>query len=189
MTNIIIVHGTYGNPEGNWFPWLKSELENIGCRVFTPTFPTPKNQSLESWLEVIEDYKQYINEDTIVVGHSLAPAFLLSVIETLDQPIKSAFLISAFVCLLGNPEFDELNKTFVTKSFNWDLIKKNCNTFHIINSDNDPYVPIQEGQKLAKELDVDLTVIKDGGHLNSESGYTEFSFLLDEIKKELSLKK
>ena len=48
MTNIIIIHGSYGNPNENWFPWLKSELKKLKCNVFVPKFPTPENQSLES---------------------------------------------------------------------------------------------------------------------------------------------
>ena len=29
MTNAIIIHGAYGSPEENWFPWLKMKLEEI----------------------------------------------------------------------------------------------------------------------------------------------------------------
>ena len=26
--NYIIVHGSFGSKDGNWFPWLKGQLEN-----------------------------------------------------------------------------------------------------------------------------------------------------------------
>jgi predicted alpha/beta hydrolase family esterase len=29
MNNYIIVHGSYGSPDGNWFPWLAKYLENF----------------------------------------------------------------------------------------------------------------------------------------------------------------
>ncbi len=58
MTNIIIIHGTGGDPNENWFPWLKSELEKLNCRVLFPKFPTPENQSLQNWLNVFKDYEQ-----------------------------------------------------------------------------------------------------------------------------------
>ena len=102
MTNIIIIHGTEGSPNGNWFPWLKSELEKLGHRVFVPKFPTPENQSLENWLKTFKNYEQYLDENSIVIGHSLGPAFLLSVIEKLERPIKCAFFIAGFTGLLGN---------------------------------------------------------------------------------------
>lgn len=92
MTNIFIIHGTGGSPEGNWFPWLSKELNKLGHEAYVPKFPTPEGQSLESWLKVFEDYKKYINEETILVGHSLGAAFLLSLLEHLDQPVKASFL-------------------------------------------------------------------------------------------------
>ncbi len=188
MSTIIIVHGTGGSPESNWFPWLKSELEKLGHRVFVPRLPTPpshKPQSLESWLHVFKEYEQCLDDDTIVVGHSLGPAFLLSVLEAVPRPIKAAFFVAGFVALLDNPRFDDLNRTFVTKTFDWAAIKKNCRNFVVINSDNDPYVPLQKGKDLAAKLSTELIVLKNAGHINTEAGYAEFPFLLEKIKENL----
>lgn len=185
MTNVIIVHGTGGGPSGNWFPWLKSELEKLDCNVYVPAFPTPEHQSLQSWLEVFKEYESYLDERSIVVGHSLGPLFLLHVLETLGHPIKAAFFVAGFTGLLNNPTFDELNKSFVTKNVDWTAVKQNCKTFYVMNSDNDPYVPIEQGAALAQHLETELITLPGAGHINAEAGYTEFDFLLEKIQKEL----
>lgn len=183
MINIIIIHGSYGNPNENWFPWLKTELEKLNCKVFVPKFPTPKNQSLESWNNVFNEYKQCINEDTILIGHSLGPAFLLNLLEKLDKPIKSAFFVSGFLGLLGNSDFDEINKTFTNRNFNWNKIKQNCKKFYLYHSNNDPYVPIKKATELAEKLDNKIIEIKNAGHFNEETGYNKFELLLEDVKK------
>ncbi|MBU0907835.1 MAG: alpha/beta hydrolase [Nanoarchaeota archaeon] len=185
MTNVIIVHGTGGSPEGNWFPWLKSELEKLNCKVFVPKFPTPENQSIDSWLDVFKDYQRYLDKDAIVVGHSLGPLFLLGVLEKLKEPIKAAFFVAGFTGYLDRSEFDVLNMSFVTQRFDWYKIKANCKKFYVINSRDDPYVSIVEGQEIARNLDAELDVLEDAGHINAESGYTSFPLLLEKIKKEL----
>ena len=179
----MIIHGSYGHPKENWFPWLKEEQEKIDCRVFVPKFPTPKNQSLENWLKVFENYEKYLNEDTILVGHSLGPAFILTILEKLDRKIKAAFFVSGFISLLNNKEFDELNKTFVERKFNWEKIKQNCTKFIIYHSDNDPYVPLEKAKELAESLDTEAVIIKGAGHFNENSGYKKFEILLKDIKK------
>jgi len=185
MTVVFIVHGTGGHPERNWFPWLKAELEKLGCEVFVPRFPTPENQSLKSWMSIFENYEKHLDENSIVVGHSLGPAFLLSVIEKLGHPIKAAFFVAGFLGLLNNPKFDNLNKNFTERHFDWTKIKKNCKKFYLINSDDDPYVPLEKGKELAKYLNGNLTVLNNAGHINQEFGYTKFELLLEMIKKDL----
>jgi len=185
MNNIFIIHWAYGNPNENWFPWLKIELEKLNCKVFVPKFPTPENQTLENWKKIFEDYKQYINENTIVVGHSLAPAFLLDLLENINSPIKSAFFVSGFIELLWNSDFDPINKSFVDRDFDWKTIKQNCDNFHIYHSDNDPYVPLESAKKVANKLDTSLIEVPNAGHFNTTSGYDKFELLLDEIKKHL----
>jgi Predicted esterase of the alpha/beta hydrolase fold len=179
--NVFIIHGSYGHPKENWIPWLKSELEKQGYQVFVPKFPTPKNQSLKNWLKVFERYKKHINKKTIFVGHSIGVAFLLRVIEGLDKPIKAAYLISGFIELLGNPVFDDINKTFVEKKFDWRKIKTNCQKFYLFHSDNDPYVPLEKAQKLAKKLGEKIILVKNAGHFNEKAGYKKFELLLEKI--------
>lgn len=181
--NAFMIHGAYGNPDENWFPWMKKGLEALGYEVFIPKFPTPKGQTLKSWLDVFNSYQHYMNKDSIMIGHSIGAAFILDVLEKLDKPARASFLVAGFTGLLGSPVFDSINKTFVDKPFNWKKIKSNCSSFFVYHSDNDPYVPLKYGKDVAKNLGVDLTVVKGAGHFNESSGYKKFEVLLKEIKK------
>jgi uncharacterized protein len=180
MKKAIIVHGSYGSPDENWFPWLKEELEKIGYAVEVPRFPTPENQSLEPWMGVFKDYK--IDRDTILIAHSLGPAFILNLLEIGDKRVRACFFVSGFIGLLNNSNFDSINKTFTDKEFNWERIKNNCKKFYLYHSDNDPYVPLAKAKELKEKLGAKLKIIDKAGHFNSESGYIKFEELLKDIK-------
>ena len=180
-----IIHGAYGKPDENWFPWLKKKLEEQGHEVYLPEFPTPKNQTLENWMEVFEEYLPKVDEETIFVGHSLAPAFILSILEKLNVQVRASFFVSGFIGLLGNNTFDEINESFVTKDFDWNRIKENCRKFYTYHSDNDPYVPLEKGKELEERLGAKFTLVEDAGHFNEKAGYTEFYRLLADIIREI----
>ncbi len=149
--------------------------------VFVPEFPTPENQTLKNWEEVFKQYEWYINENSIFVGHSLWVPFLLSILEKLDNPIKTSFFVSWFISLLWDHGLDEINKTFVYKTFDWSIIKNNCKKFHIFHSDNDPYVPSKHAKNLADNLNEEVLEIKNAGHFNENAGYNTFELLLNEV--------
>jgi predicted alpha/beta hydrolase family esterase len=48
---------------------------------------------------------------------------------------------------------------------------------------DDPYVPLKNVQMMSEKLEVEIDMIENGGHLNSESGYTEFEYLYRKIQK------
>lgn len=77
MIHIFILHGTGSTPQSNWFPWLRESLQKQGHAVYVPRFPTPGGQSLENWLKVLSPEDERL-EGAILIGHSLAPAFILT---------------------------------------------------------------------------------------------------------------
>ena len=180
--NFLIIHGIYGNPEENWFPWLKKELEKNGHEVIIPKFPTPIGQTLESWLKVMKKYDDKINQDTILIGHSLGAAFILDYLEQADKEIRTAILVAGYHESLENP-FKKLNKTFVERKFNWTKIIENCENFIVIGSDNDEYIPERVPRQMAFILDAELHIIHNGGHLNADAGYKKFPLLLEIVGK------
>jgi predicted alpha/beta hydrolase family esterase len=185
----VIVHGTYGRPSGNWFGWLKNELVSRGYEVTSPRFPTPEGQSLDSWLAVWRDEVDgaKLDERTLLFGHSLGVAFVLSVLELeIPQPVAGAFLVAGFTGKLGLPDFDPINESFVCRQFDWARIKKNAHAFYVVSSDNDQYVPLERGQLIAAELGVPLAVVPGGGHLNAASGHTTFPLLLSAVNTVLT---
>jgi len=183
MTKVFIIHGAYGNPNENWIPWLRKELEKIGCTVFVPEFPTPDGQTLENWRGSFGDYYHLIDNDTILIGHSLGPAFILDILEKTEEPAIASFFVSPFIDFLDNPDFDKINKTFVDREFDFEKIKNNCKEFIVFHSDNDPYVPLEKAKKVSESLGVNINIVKRAGHFNSKSGYDKFEMLLEKIKE------
>lgn len=179
--NAFIIHGAYGNPRENWFPWLAAELEAAGIATIVPAFPTPDGQSLENWRDVFQEYESRINDHTVFIGHSLGPAFILDVLERIDVTVRAAVFVSGFTGSLGIDKFDRLNTSFTERDFDWDRITAHCDTFRLYHGDNDPYVPVSKAEKLRERLDAELTVVPNAGHFNEDAGYTEFSRLRDDV--------
>jgi len=179
MPTIFIFHGVGGSPQENWFPWLASELTKLEQEVIVPQFPTPEGQTLRKWLKTLENHRDKLTNEAILVGHSLGVPFALNMIER--QKVSAAFLVAGFTGLAGNV-FDEGMKTFAQRDFDWKRIRENCKRFFVFHSDNDAYVSLQKGEELARNLGVEVILVPGGGHLNEGAGYFEFPLLLEKMR-------
>ncbi len=199
-SNIFIFHGTGGYPEENWFPWLKGQLESENCqitipkfphskelfaeaclKVVVPQFPSPERPILNDWLNKLDEYKEFINENTILIGHSLGGLFLLRVLERLETPVKAAIFVSASAGVKPIKFYQGDHDFSGGFDFDWGKIKKSASHFEVFHSDTDQMVCLGNGEELAKRLGVKLNVIPDAGHLNAKAGYTKFPELLNAI--------
>jgi predicted alpha/beta hydrolase family esterase len=184
LKNALIIHGTGGYPEENWFPWLKNKLEQKEYKVSVPHFPSPATEPVTTteWFDVLKDYE--INEETILIAHSLGGVFALRILEKLEYPIKATFFVGTPVGIKPIKYYDSDVK-FSGFDFEWDKIRQNARRFVAFHSNDDPFVSLDNGKKLAEELGITLHFVPNAGHFNAAAGYTEFHDLLKEILHEL----
>jgi len=181
MDKVVIIHGTKGSPNGNWFPWLSRELAMKGFKVVVPEMPTPEGQSLKNWISAFQNQVGKFDDNTTLIGHSVGALFILRLLEHLPSPIKSTVLVAGFTGAIGNPEYDLLNASFVEGEYDWESIRRNAGAALVMYGDNDPYVPISQSEEIAAGLMVKPCIVAGGGHLNSEFGYSEFPLLLTKM--------
>ena len=180
MPTVFIFHGLGGNPEENWFPWLKTELEKKGTNVIVPAFPHPQRPLLDEWFHEFEKHAPLVDASTIFVGHSLGGAFALRLLERTNHPIKATYLVASVSGVVNN-DVDPLVTTFNTSPYDWKKIKENGGEMHVIHSNNDPYIALEKAENLARNLCVKVELTKGAGHFNEPSGYVTFPVLRDLI--------
>ena len=176
MENYIIIHGSFGSKDGNWFPWLKEQLENNHKKVEAPQMPVGVgNQNFENWSNVLKQL--VINENTIIIAHSIAPIFVCKYLISNKIRVKKLVFVCGFNNYLGiDSDFDSVNEPMFVD--NYEEIKNYCKDIVCFYSDNDPYVKIEVEKEFADIVSNEQHIIKNGGHINAESGYTEFADIL-----------
>jgi predicted alpha/beta hydrolase family esterase len=200
----LIMHGSYGSPDENWFRWLEKELKSLGHQVILEQFPVDSwddiekigadkigsyqaVESLSSWEMYFVDHilPQIKDEEVGFVGHSIAPIFILHMLNKYDFKLKKAIFVSPFFNIPDAPavwQFYPVNKTFYSYDFNFDKIKSQIGKSYVVYGDNDPYVPATEPPLFAEKLGSELHVVPGGGHCGGI--FKEFPLLLDIVNKE-----
>lgn len=199
----LIMHGSYGSPEENWFRWLEKQLKELGHEVTLEQFPvdnwdevtkigpekisnfTP-TQSLSAW----EDYfvknilPRVKDEPFVFIGHSSAPIFMLHMLLKYSFTLAGAIFVAPFFDIPDRPpiwQFYPTNKTFYNYVFDFAKIKSQIGKSYVIYSDNDPYVPASQSPLFADKLGSEKILVKNGGHCGSI--FKEFPLILDILKE------
>ncbi len=179
----ILIHGSFGSPFSNWIPWLRKEIELRELDVYTPDFPIGVGyQNYTNWSALLDSYVSagILKEDTILFAHSIAPVFVCKFLVEKKIKIKKLVCVCGFNNYLGiNGEYDAVNKSMYFD--NLKEVKNYCEEIICYYTENDPYVKLEAEKEFADAIATKVVVIKDGGHLNAESGYVEFSDLLQYI--------
>jgi predicted alpha/beta hydrolase family esterase len=144
----VIFHGSFGEAEGNWFPELKERLERLNQKVILKQFPIEnwdelsskgvkafvKSQTLENWLVYFK--KEILpvlgkKEKLCFIGHSIAPLFILHILENYNITLDCAVFVSPFFRRLTREtipwQYKKVNESFYKTDFDFVKLKKRLN--------------------------------------------------------------
>lgn len=151
-----------------WTPWLKQRLDNLGCETFFETMPDSIIARSEYWLPFMHDHVK-IGENDVIIGWSSGAVAAMRYAES--YAVKGLVLISPSYTDLG----DELERQsgYFNKPWLWENIKSNSPKITLITSDNDPYIPQEEFDTIARELDAARIVVPNGEHFIERREFPE----------------
>ena len=173
---VLLLHGWGGSDFPHWQSYLASEIaKDYGCVSFLKfsDFDFPK---LDAWrTELLEEIE--IFKPTIVICHSLANTLWFHLCnEDALKEVKQLFLVAPPSL---KTDIEEL-KEFFPLTLPTNIY---ANKAILVSSTNDPYLTQDEAKQMQESLQIDMKVLVDAGHINADSGFGEWEWILQEIKK------
>ena len=172
---VLLIHGWQGSPELHWQAWLKNCLDqdNIPCAF--PQLSDDMRPIKEVWLKETLDAFNRINANTVIT-HSLGAIvwFHLCAQEKV-VPIERLVIVAPPRDL---SDIDVLSNFFPCE------IPDNlyCKDITLVTSSDDIYMNQQESKVLAHRLKAKHIVLDKAGHINADSNYGKWPFILDWVK-------
>lgn len=172
---VLLLHGWGGSDSPHWQSYIAAEIaRDYGCVSFLklPNFESPdKNIWIKETQKELKEFKA-----SVVVCHSLANILWFHMCNSeLLEDVKYLFLVAP-PSLKSN--ISELNNFFPVE------VPKNLHAkkVFLICSNNDPYMSIEEAKELQNQLDIEMEILEDAGHINADSGFGEWKWMLEKIK-------
>ncbi len=170
MKKVYMIHGWGGSSGGDWFPWLKKELEKRKIHVYAFDMPDTEHPRIDEWVKELEYRIDEIDEETYFIGHSIGCQTILRFLEKLHKNKKIGG------CLFVAPWFNltdevwdenytkEIAYPWLSTGIHFDRITEHCTKFWAIFSDDDPYVPISDKEIFKEKLNARIIVAHGREH-------------------------
>ena len=162
----------YRNGKEDWKPWLRKKLGG-DYEVIQPIMPNKNNAQFSEWKLWFEKFVPFLNNEIILIGHSLGAVFLAKYLSENKFPkkIKAVFLVGA----IYDKDDEGYNVVNFTLPANLDL---QTETVYLYHSKDDPVVPFSALEQYKKALPkAQIRVFDNRGHINQE----EFPELAQDI--------
>lgn len=179
--NIFIIHGSFGSPFENWFPFTYNELTKKDYGCFVLSLPTPENQTYENWSKILTSYidTNLLNNNSSIIAHSSACIFTIKFLVNKKINIDKLITVSGFNNFFsGDKDFDKINSEFFIDDLNLDKIVNFTKDRFSFYSENDPYLNFELLKDFQEKIKSNKVIIPDAGHFNTKSGYDKFPELI-----------
>lgn len=184
MKKAVILHGTGGRPDSNWFPWLKAKLEDQGYEVWVPQLPDCDKPDRDTYANFLFE-SGWDFTDNIVIGHSSGAVEVLNLLMDKRMPhIHMGVMVSAWQ--YGVPDgYDPevFAHLFPRQGFKFRRMRGKADRLAFLHGSEDPYCPVEQAVTLATKLKAPIMLVPKGKHLGAEM--TEFPQLWNILQPEL----
>jgi predicted alpha/beta hydrolase family esterase len=153
-------HGDEGSAK--LVQYIRDKL-SADYQVIAPIMPRPDEPDYESWKTALKEIFKIMDDDMILIGHSLGGSVLLKFLseEQPSQRIRSLHLVA--VPFWGNEDWD-VSEFTLRKDFRESLPP--ISSIHIYHSKDDKIVSTQHAEKYAAELPgADYQELNGYGHV------------------------
>ncbi len=174
---VLILHGWGGSDYPHWQAWLAGELAKDYGEVCFPLLDHPHFPSKNRWIKQVKELLLEFKPD-VVICHSMANTLWFHLCEEGEiAEVKRLLLVAP-------PRMDlklDTIKSFFPAPLPKELFAKEA---MMVTSTNDPYMSEEEALSLQQALQIPMKVIENGGHLNAESSYGPWPWVLEWAKGE-----
>ena len=176
---VLLLHGWGGSDYPHWQSWLAGEIAKDYGKVSFLKFSDFEFPQIDVWKkELTEELAEF--QPDIVICHSLANTlwFHMCNDETLTSIIQKLYLVAPPSL---NSDIEDLKGFFPLQAPS----KLYAKEAQLITSTNDPYMNIAEANKLKEALNIDMIMLENAGHINADSGYGQWEWILKELKSKI----
>ncbi len=175
IPKIILVHGKDTDPSQKRYPHFIDDIKDAWINAFAPHLPHSSDPLLPEWLGELGNLN--IDEDTILVWHSLGGVAILRYLEKTQQKVKKVILVATNDSIYS----ESSNGFFSDKDYDYTLLQSVCHDYVVYHSTDDERVPFLHGEKIAKWLNAKFFTYHDKWHFGKSLIDNKFPELIDEV--------
>ncbi len=169
---VLILHGWGGSDTPHWQSWLAAEIAKDYGTVSFPLLDNPHFPSKNRWMRQVKQLLESFRPDTVIC-HSLANTLWFHLCNEGEiAPVKRLLLVAP-------PRTDLQLDTIATFFPVQPPVDLFAEAKLLVTSTNDPYLNTDEAAALQRALGIKMHVVEAGGHLNAESGYGPWPWVLE----------
>ncbi len=185
MKNAIILHGMSADLDACFGVKLQEDLRALGFNIYEPKFVLHPNITLGKWEEEMDKFRDVIDEDALLVCHSLGTMFILKYLKKHNLKAKMLVTVAGGTVL----KKEDCQITYLTpflpseNEFKW--ARENCEIKYSIFNRNDDIWRMQDIEAYNSRLGSTPVELPYGEHFGRKSGVKEIPELIEIVKKEM----
>ncbi|WP_201352238.1 RBBP9/YdeN family alpha/beta hydrolase [Hydrogenimonas urashimensis] len=174
----LLLHGWGGSDWPHWQSWLAAELAKDYGTVSFPLIQHPHYPHLNRWKREVRAHLRDFRPTTVIC-HSLANTLWFHLCNDAEsEPIETVEKLILVAPPSLTCQIETIKSFFPVEAP--ENLHAECAT--LVVSTDDPYMTLEEAWRLQERLKIPMKVIERAGHINADSGYGPWPWMLEYLK-------